>query len=554
MTEIPNKLTDFRNFLYLTWKHLNLPEPTKIQYDIANYIATGSQRTIVSAFRGVGKSWITSAFVLWKLLLNPHLNILVVSASKNRADDFSTFCLRLLSEMPILMHLYPKDNQRQSKISFDVAPAGASHQPSVKSLGITSQLTGSRADIIVADDIETSGNTQTQFMRDKLSEAIKEFEAIIKPEDTSRIIFLGTPQNEFSIYNKLQERGYKIRYWCARYPNETQFKSYGSNLAPIISNTWNSDMVGKATDPSRFDEQDLLEREASYGRLGFNLQFQLDTTLSDLNKYPLKLSDFAVMTLNQEKAPQKVIWASSPELKYNDIPCVGLQGDGYYRPMQVQGDWIDYTGCVMSIDPSGKGKDETAYAVTKFLNGNIYLIDVGGYNAGYTEYVLDKLTQVAKKNKVNKILIEDNFGQGMFEALLKPYLIKDYPCSTELIRQTTNKHRRILDTLEPLMSQHRIIVDINVIRKDYETTNDLYSPEQALKYQLFYQISRLQVGVNNLTVDDRIDALQMSCHYWLQQLAKDQDLAYSQKKEEDFRIQLDKYWGDNSHNSSWIKY
>ena len=104
------------------------------------------------------------------------------------------------------------------------------------------------------------------------------------------------------------------------------------------------------------------------------------------------------------------------------------------------------------------------------------------------------------------------------------------------------------------MSQHRIIVDANVIRKDYESTNDLYSPEQALKYQLFYQISRLQVGVNNLTVDDRIDALQMSCHYWLQQLAKDQDLAYSQKKEEDFRIQLDKYWGDNSHNSSWIKY
>jgi len=113
---VNDKLKDFRNFLYLTWKHLNLPEPTKIQYDIANYIATGSQRTIVSAFRGVGKSWITSAFVLWKLLLNPHLNILVVSASKNRADDFSTFCLRLLSEMPILMHLYPKDNQRQSKI------------------------------------------------------------------------------------------------------------------------------------------------------------------------------------------------------------------------------------------------------------------------------------------------------------------------------------------------------------------------------------------------------------------------------------------------------
>ena len=89
------KLKDFRNFLYLVWKHLNLPEPTKVQYDIANYIQKSSTRTIVSAFRGAGKSYITSAYVLWRLLLDPQLNILVVSASKNRADDFSTFCLKL---------------------------------------------------------------------------------------------------------------------------------------------------------------------------------------------------------------------------------------------------------------------------------------------------------------------------------------------------------------------------------------------------------------------------------------------------------------------------
>ena len=229
-----SKISDFRNFLYIAWKHLKLPEPTPIQYDIANYLQHGSQRQIISAFRGAGKSWVTSAFVLWRLLLDPQINILVVSASKNRSDDFSTFCLRLLQEMPILEHLYPRDSQRQSKISFDVAPALASHQPSVKSLGINSQITGSRSDLIIADDIETSGNTQTQTMRDKLSEAIKEFEAIIKPETTSRIIFLGTPMHEQSIYNKLQERGYKVRYWTARYPTENQLKSYSSNLAPII--------------------------------------------------------------------------------------------------------------------------------------------------------------------------------------------------------------------------------------------------------------------------------------------------------------------------------
>jgi hypothetical protein len=545
------KINDFRNFLYLTWRHLRLPEPTPIQYDIADYLQRGGQRCIISAFRGVGKSWITASFVLWRLLLDPNINILVVSASKNRADDFSTFCLRLLSEMPILKHLYPKGDQRQSKISFDVSTATASQQPSVKSLGITSQLTGSRADLIIADDVETSGNTQTQSMRDKLSESIKEFEAIIKP-DTSRIIFLGTPQTEQSIYNKLQERGYKIRYWSARYPTEKQLVTYNANLAPIILNTWALEIVGKPTDPTRFDEKDLLEREASYGRIGFNMQYQLDSSLSDLDRYPLKLSDLSVMTLNPDNAPEKVIWASSPELKHNDLPCVGLQGDGYFRPMQTQGTWIDYTGSVMSIDPSGKGKDETAYTVTKFLNGNIYLLDVGGFNSGYSEHTLTKLVQIAKKHKVKKLLIEENFGQGMFNELLKPYLIKEYPCTIESIRQQSNKHRRILDTLEPLMAQHRLVVCPTVIRKDYDETNAMYPQETALRYQLFYQISRLQKGVHTLAQDDRIDALQMSCYYWVQQLAKDQDLAYQHRKEDKFRMELEKYFGTPSLNS-WIK-
>ena len=546
-----SKIKDFRNFLYITWKHLKLPEPTPIQYDLANYLANGSSRTIISAYRGCGKSWITSAYVLWRLLLDPQINILVVSASKNRADDFSTFCLRLLYEMDILKHLYPKDTQRQSKISFDVAPALASHQPSVKSLGITSQLTGSRADLIIADDIETSGNTQTQLMRDKLSEAIKEFEAIIKP-DTSRIVFLGTPQVEQSIYNKLQERGYKVQYWTARYPTENQLKSYASNLAPIIGNTWTHDQIGLPTDPTRFDDKDLLAREASYGRLGFNMQYMLDTTLNDLNKYPLKLSDLCVMTCNAENAPEKVIWASSPELRHDALPNVGLQGDSYFRPMQIQGDWLPYTSKVMAIDPAGKGTNETSYVVTGLLNGNIYILDAGGFSAGYTEHVLNKLTQIAKKNKVNKILIEDNFGMGMFEVLLKPYLIKNYKCTTELIRQTTNKHRRILDTLEPLISQHRIIVDADVVKRDYELTNQLYSPEHALRYQLFYQISRLQKGANTLSQDDRIDALQMACAYWQKLLVKDQDLAYEQRKDERMSAELDKYWGTQTENS-WIK-
>ena len=80
----------------LVWRQLQLPDPTPVQLDIAHYMQHGGNRRIVEAFRGVGKSWMAAAYVLWLLRNDPQKKIMVVSASKTRADDFSQFCLRLI--------------------------------------------------------------------------------------------------------------------------------------------------------------------------------------------------------------------------------------------------------------------------------------------------------------------------------------------------------------------------------------------------------------------------------------------------------------------------
>lgn len=536
---VPVQLKDFRNFLYLCWKHLNLPAPTSLQTDIADYIQSKNKRIIIEAFRGVGKSWITSCFVTHQLLINPQIKILVISASKQRADDFSTFTLRLIEEMPILRHLIPSDKQRKSKVAFDVATATASHAPSVKSLGITSNITGSRADLIIADDVENVNNSMTQGMRDKLSELVKEFDACITPE-RGRIIYLGTPQTENSLYDVLPQRGFKKRIWTARVPSKKQYESYGKDLAPVISLLYEEDKnnVGQPTDPDRFDDEDLHEREASYGRSGFNLQFQLDTRLADQDRYPLKLSDLTVMSCNPETAPEKVIWATNPENRINDLPCVGMSGDAYYRPMQIQGDYIPYTGSVMAIDPSGVGDNETSFAVVKFLNGNLYLTKCGGLRGGFSEYVLQKLANIAKEQNVKLILCESNFGQDMFQELLKPYLKRTYPCQIDSVRHQTQKEVRILSVLEPALNQHKLIVDHGVIKDDFESTQHL-PPEQALRRQLFYQMSRLTASKGSLNYDDRIDVLSFAVGYWVDQMARDQDQAVFDRKEQLAKASLD---------------
>ena len=221
---------DFKVFLQALWHQLDLPSPTRAQYAIADYLQHGPKRLQIQAFRGVGKSWITGAFVLWTLFNDAERQIMIISASKERADNMSIFLQKLIIETPWLVHLRPKsDEARWSRISFDVQCSP--HQaPSVKSVGITGQLTGSRADLMVLDDIEVPGNSMTELMREKLLQLCTEAESILTPKPDSRILFLGTPQTTFTVYRKLAERNYRPFVWPARYPKKHE--QYEGLIAP----------------------------------------------------------------------------------------------------------------------------------------------------------------------------------------------------------------------------------------------------------------------------------------------------------------------------------
>lgn len=501
----------------------------------------GPKRSLIMAFRGVGKSWVCSAYVVHQLLLDPSKNILVVSASKNRSDDFSTFTLRIIQEIPLLQGLKPSENQRFSKIAFDVGPAPAAHAPSVKSLGITSQLTGSRADIIVADDVEVPNNSATQGMRDKLDEQVKEFEAILKPLDTSRILFLGTPQCEDSIYNKLRERGYNARIWPSEYPDAKEAAyNYAGDLAPLIADEIDEDTVGTSTEPLRFTDLDLEERKMSYGRTGYALQFMLNPKLSDADRYPLKINDLIIMDVDIDLAPEKVVWSSDNDNTDKELPNVGLSGDRFRRPSNTVGEMIPYNGSVLSIDPSGRGKDETGYAVVKMLNGQLYVPDAGGIRGGYDVKTLNQLVAIAKDNKVNKVVIESNFGDGMFMELIKPLFRTTYPVTIEEVRHNKQKELRIVDTLEPVLNSHRLIIDPKVITYDYKSALS-YPIEQQTRYMLFYQLSRITRDRGSLVHDDRLDALSIAVGYWTQQMASDVNQSMIDRQQELLQQELQSF-------------
>lgn len=536
MNNVDPFLTDFRNFLFLMWAHLGLPHPTRTQYDIALYLQRGPRRRMVQAFRGVGKSWITAAFVIWRLYLNPEERILVVSASKDRADAFSIFVKRIIAEWELVAHLRPRPGQRDSNIAFDVGPSSAHQAPSCRSVGIRGQLTGGRATLIIADDVEVPNNSLTQLMRDQLSEAIKEFDAVLTPG--GEIVYLGTPQTEMSIYNDLPGRGYETRVWPARYPGETE--KYSGRLAPLYLQDLQDhpdlatqcDGRGAPTDPKRFHDLDLMEREASYGRAGFALQFMLDTTLSDADRYPLRLSDLLVLPLARDLGPVNATWGHSPENELRDLASVGLRGDRYYRPFHVSQDFAKYEGMCMYIDPSGRGADETSYAIVAQLKGRLFLLACGGFRDGFGDSTMESLARAALKFGVGWIRIEPNYGGGMFDKLFTPWLLK-LGCKATVDpdppRSVGQKEVRILDTLEPVVAQHRLVVSREVIEQDLRT--------EEPKYQLFYQMTRLTRDKGALRHDDRIEAVAGAVAYFVDIMDQDQ-----RKVEEQHRTRMMNEW------------
>lgn len=517
--ELEKAREDFRVFVFILWKLLNLPEPTPAQYAIARYLQNGPKRSIIEAFRGVGKSWLTSGFVVWSLWRDPDTKVLVVSASKERADAFSTFVKQIISTVPFLQHLRARPDQRDAMVAFDVGPARPDHSPSVKSVGITGQLTGSRADIIVADDCETPNNSATQIMRDKLSEAVKEFDAILKPLDSARIIYLGTPQTEQSLYNVLADRGYEVRVWPAEYPSVARIDKYKGRLFPEILRTFSTNpkiaREGAPTDPKRFSAEDLAERRMSYGRSGYALQFMLDTTLSDTERYPLKVADLIVTDVNPELGHTKLVWGQGKENRVEDIPNLAMTGDHFYRPLWVSDKMVPYEGTVMSIDPSGRGKDETGYAVVSHLDAMLFCPAFGGCQGGYDESTLATLALVAKKHRVNKIVVEANFGDGMFTQLFKPILLKYHPCEIEEVKHNTQKEARIIDTLEPVLSSHRLAIDATALKADAKG-----GIEGDPRYSLVHQLTRLTRDRGALVRDDRLDALAIAVAYWTSVLVR----------------------------------
>lgn len=616
---------DFRNFVIVLWRHLGLPAPTIAQLEIAHRLQYGydsvewetldpsfvdglfavrgegmavgvPRKDVIRAFRAIGKSYLTSAFAIWRLMRNPRdEKIVVVSASSKKAKEFVDQVKGIIESFDLCKWLFahPRESgafRRDKADEFDVSYASLTQAHSVKAVGISGQITGSRATLLVADDMEIPQNSKTEDARITLISTVRnDFAPIVKTEHgRGDIIFLGTPQTEESMYNTLvEEMGYDCFCLPVRFPMADKMSSYileredkskVNILAYYLRNRQQHGDLGywEPTD-TRYTEDELHKAEAE-GRLHFMLQYMLDTELADAERYPLKQFDLMVFGLNPIKAPRSIQWGHDSQglNRINDIKNVGFSGDYMMRPLFVDDEWREYEGKVLFVDPAGRGKDECSWSIVAQLNGMLFLLRNGAHK-GDPMIAMRKLAMDAKAYNVDVIEIEPNYGQGMFMAALQPILMEIWGdlkhefidpkvqrqaarevarrrmrrmgSTTARVDQDTytvgcsvqesewakgQKETRIIDTLEPVLTTHRLVVDEVVVRQDLK---EVAGAER--EYSLMYQLTHITKDRQALKHEDRLESLAGAINHFQRTVVMDAKQATEAQRRSEFDKEIE---------------
>ena len=558
----------FEDFLYNCMTELMGFTCSDIQIDIGRFLQFGKYDTkedmdkvldgllkplqygMIQAQRSQAKSTIVAMFAVWQLIHDCKHRILILSAGSEVAMEIANWVIQIIMSWDILECMRPdrQHGDRASSKAFDInwQLKGAEKSPSIACIGVTANMQGRRADLLIPDDIESSKNGTTEIQRAALEHLSKDFTSICQK---GRIIYLGTPQTVDSIYNNLPARGYTIRVWTGRYPTEDEEKHYGDTLAPYIAKKMYADPTlrngggldgsrGRPTDDVLLGEDLLTKKELDQGPAYFNLQHMLNTVLSDELRHPLKTKNLIVMNFGTKEAAGEITWMPSPS---NKLEVEGfVSKPQFYGPFTTSTKLYAYEGKHMYVDTAGGGEngDETVAAVTYFLHGYIFLAELLKLPGGYSDSNYKELSKLALRHEVNSIDVEKNFGFGAFAAAWRPLLAAEYKevgkqCPRiEDVWETGQKELRIIDTLEPVMARHKLIIHEDIIAYDISSTKK-YPIDRQETYKFFHQMAKISRDKDALIHDDSLDAVAGSVRKWVDRLAVDEKVRMSQKETDD---------------------
>lgn len=533
MNLIDEMQEDFRIFMHFVWKNSFGFTPHRIQYCFANLMQQSETHTILMAFREFGKTIMDATLTAWDKFRDPHHTTLVVSAAKPRAMEITGMSLAIIKGCSFLEDLIPGSDDLDGRMAFTVGNREyIVKEASCISTSITTGNTGAHADRILSDDLEIPKNSNTQEKRQDIMDGVDEYTYILNEGGTE--IYIGTPQTEESIYFKLAAlSSYTLYRVPCEYP-DPEDETAMRNLAPFLLDDLRdgTGQPGEPTYPERFPMEALAKIKAK-SPSSYALQMLLDPSASDESRYPLKLKDFIVTDLPVQYGPSKIAWGTANPI--DEIESVGLGKDKFYSPSFIDWTPVDYQHTVMGLDPAGSGEDEVGYAVGKSLLGKVFVTAAGGIDGGADERTMKKLCKIMIEQDVKEIRVQKTAIDSMYSINLQRVMgemgLQIPITQTPAVGQ---KEERIIDTIEPVLAAHRLIIDTKVARDQI----------------LMQQLTRLTRERGALLHDDRVEAIQIMLTAFEDSFRVNVDQIIEDNEEQEFQDEIASMLGSPHRSKS----
>ncbi len=426
---------DFKLFTVL-WNQVQRNKTPLIHLKMADWLEhcwkNGKHYMLLMAFRSAGKSTIVGLFAAWLIYRNSNIRIIVLAADFPLAKKMVRNVKRIIERHPLTGNLKPGDADQWSSDRFTVIRDLELRDPSMMAKGVMSNVTGSRADIVICDDVEVPNTCDTAVKREDLRQRLSEIPYVLVAGGAQ--LYVGTPHHYYSIYADLPR---------TEIDEEEPFLSGFERLSLTII-----DEEGKSVWPERYTQEDIKQMRRTSGPNKFDSQMMLKP-----------------VNILQGRLNPDLLQIYDGEMEYD--PMINALFLGNTKMVSASCWW----------DPAfGYNKGDNSVCAVVFTD------DVGDYHLHHLAYIrvddtdkTDEATQqarivaeITKKYYLPAVTVEIN-GIGRFlPNILRKELAKiNSPARVQETSSKRSKAIRIIEGFDALMAAKRLWVHKNVTQTPF---------------------------------------------------------------------------------------
>lgn len=426
---------DLLVFIRLLAPHLLLGD---CHVELINWWQSGARKRncLVLLPRGHLKSKLIAYKTAWELTKDPTSTILYISATSDLAEQQLGLVKNILTSKTYMKYwpemIHPEEGKREkwtnSEIVVDhpLRKKEGIRDPSIKTAGLTTNITGFHATNVKLDDVVVPGNAYTEDGRQKVANMVSQIASIKEPEAITDCV--GTRYHGKDLYETFLNQSYKL------YDDSDE----------IVSEEFVWDSYIKVVE----EDGAFLwprSRRADGKAFGFNLN-----VLSQIKAEYEDKTQFFAQYYNNPNDPS-LTRISADKFQYYERKFIREEGGRWWfkdKPLNI------YAGMDFAFSLKKKA-DYTSLAVVGVdSDNNYYVLDIYRLKTDRISDYFDTILRAYRKWGFKKIRCEVVAAQQVIVRDLKENYIKPHGLSLIVdeyrpSRHEGNKEERTAATLEP---------------------------------------------------------------------------------------------------------